>query len=179
MDKKIPPVPPKRPIPQKPNIVRQPPKKPIIKPTSESIKETKNQEEISQAPTITQTQEEIREKTLPSQQSDREIKVPAESKIEEKVQEPEFAKEEQNIATAAEISQESSMQNTREAVEKPVVAQPFMTVDNKKAKKVKNEKSKQELSVEKLNEKYKTILLSTLSAVCFVGAIICFIFMVL
>ena len=107
MDKRIPPLPPKRPIPQKPNIVKEP--------------QTQN---LQSAETT-------------------EIETIKEEKIEE-------SKTDLN-----------SLQNEK------------INVNSKKEKKTDN------VDLAKLNEKYRTIILSLISGLCFVGAIVCFVFLLI
>lgn len=183
MDKKIPPVPPRRPIPQKPNIVRQPPKKPVIKKNTEEnangLEEIKNLEEkVVENTAATQTPIETNEKTLQASQSAVIAEEQTEPKLDEQAQEQ--VDEQQIEDIDSNINNEVVLDQIDENSDiESNTAQASEVKDNKKAKKAKKEKPKQEISVEKLNEKYKTILLSILSAVCLVGAIICFVFMVL
>lgn len=178
MDKKIPPVPPRRPIPQKPNIVRQPPQKPVIKKTTEEnaneTKETKNLEEKVVENAAASTPTETNEKTLQSSQSAVIAEEQTEPKLEEHTEEKQIEAADSDINDEALIEPADGSRDTESNI-----AQPAVAIENKKPKKTKKEKPKKELSVEKLNEKYRTILLSALSVVCLVGAIVCFAFMVL
>ncbi len=170
MDKKIPPVPPKRPIPQKPNIVRQPPKRPIIKPTSENVSENKPEENVKVS-----SQPNVSEQSFQTAQADKTYENQTKTELKEKMQE----QDKETLAQTVETNIEEVETSSQEVKNQADATQPTAIKGNKKAKKIKKEKQKQEISVEKLNERYKTILLSILSAVCLAGAIVCFVFMVL
>ncbi len=149
MDKKIPPLPPRRPIPQKPNIIKN------ANSSGENKVEANHQTKIAnnQSKSISS----IKEDAIKNQQENENIK------LQDIAQEGNLNSE--NLETT-----EKENQNNQSVTNKEDLGQEQL--QNIKSKNKNRENFSQ-------NIKYKTLFLSILCAMCFVGAIISFVFVLL
>lgn len=156
MDKKIPPLPPRRPIPPKPNIVRTQTENKIIQQNIENSDRARETENKNSTENIKKVESNIENQRKVENNIEVQKKV---DKIEKS--EPQNAEIQNNVQPKVEkIEKENNIQPETKTV-------------------IKDVKPQEDMTIAKLNEKYKTILLSILSALCFVGAIACFVIMVL